>query len=225
MIETMRRDGHTALVHTAAASGLGRMLNRVCLRDGIGLVNVVRRPEQAALLRSEGAEHVCDTSAVDFEDTLARGLEATGATLVFDAIGGGDLVSRILAAMEALAVRKEPAFSPYGSSVLKQAYIYGALDPAPTELRRTFGLSWSVGGWLLTPFLRSLGQDRLLAFRERIAAEIDSTFASEHAGELSLEQAIEPETIRTYARKATGAKYLINPNKGLAGFGELDALA
>jgi NADPH2:quinone reductase len=212
MVETMRLEHHRALVHTAAASNLGQMLNRLCIEEHVPLVNIVRRPEQVELLRSAGASHVCDTSSPTFLDELVSALEATSATLAFDAIGGGTLASRILTCMESAASAAEGGYSRYGSSTPKQVYIYGSLDRGPTELTRNFGMAWGVGGWLLTPFLQRIGRDGTERLRRRVADGITSTFASTYVGETSLAGALEPATIARYGRMATGEKYLINPN-------------
>jgi NADPH:quinone reductase-like Zn-dependent oxidoreductase len=212
MVGTMRREGHTALVHTAAASNLGQMLVKVCLADGIPLVNVVRRSEQADLLRSIGAEYVCDSSSDTFTDDLTEALVATGATIAFDATGGGTLASRILSAMEAAAVATSSGYSRYGSTTHKQVYIYGGLDRSPTVLNRTFGMAWSIGGWLLTPYLGSVGADEAQAMRDRVAAEITTTFASRYDREVSLAGALSLEAVAAYGRQATGQKYLITPH-------------
>jgi NADPH:quinone reductase len=211
MVETMRREGHTSLVHTAAASNLGQMLNRVCLADGIELVNVVRRPEQADQLRDLGARHVVDSSAESFMADLVGAIRATGATLAFDAIGGGRLASDILNAMEVAVTDPAAPYSRYGTDVRKQVYIYGGLDRRPTELRRGFGFAWGIGGWLLMPFLASLAVEDLVRLRSRIAAELTTTFASHFTEEISLEQALDLDVLRRYARTATGEKFLIVP--------------
>lgn len=215
MVETMRLEGHTALVHTAAASNLGQMLNKICLKDGIGLVNIVRSAEQAALLHGIGAVHICDSTSPTFMPDLTELLVATGATLGFDAIGGGPLAGQILSCMEAAANRKATSYSRYGSSVHKQVYIYGSLDRRPTELNRAFGMAWGVGGWLLTPFLQKIGREAAQKLRDRVAAELKTTFASHYTAEISLAEALQLDTIAAYAKRATGEKYLINPNKGL----------
>jgi len=213
MTETMRREGHRALVHTAAASNLGQMLNRICLADGIGLVNIVRKPEQAALLREQGARHVVSTSSPEFVEELTQALVATGATLAFDAIGGGRLAGQILGAMEAAINRTAKEYSRYGSSVHKQVYVYGSLDPSPLEVVRNFGMAWGLGGWLLFPFLQKIGPADAQRLRERVAAELKTTFASRYAREISLVEMLEPETMRAYGRRATGEKFLVNPNR------------
>lgn len=213
MVETMRREGHTALVHTVAASNLGQMLNRICLEDGIPLVNIVRRPEQEALLRGAGAAHVCVSTAPTFMDDLTRSLIATSATLAFDAIGGGRLAGQILTAMEAAATVTATEYSRYGSTVHKQVYIYGGLDRGPTELSRSFGMAWGVGGWLLTPFLQSLGPEAVQALGARVAAGLKTTFASTYAGQVSLTGALRLDVLRRYATQATGGKFLIRPNQ------------
>jgi len=211
MVETMRAEGHTALVHTAAASNLGQMLNRVCLGDGVPLVNIVRRDEQAAILREIGAEHIVDSSSLTFTDDLTEALIATGATLAFDAIGGGALAGQILSAMEAAANAKGGEYSRYGSDVHKQVYIYGGLDRGPTELTRDFGMAWGIGGWLLTPFLGTLGLDGMLRLRQRVVDELETTFASHYTDEVSLAGALDLDAMATYARQATGQKFLIRP--------------
>ena len=211
MVETMRREGHTALVHTAAASNLGQMLNRVCLADGVPLVNVVRRPEQAALLREQGAVHVCDSSEPTFEADLVAAVQQTGATLAFDAVGGGRLAGQLLNAMEAAIVRQGAPYSRYGSDVHKQVYVYGALDPRPIELRRRFGFAWGVGGWLLTPFLARTDREDLVRLRQRVVDELTTTFASRYTDQISLRGALDVETLQRYARQATGEKFLLRP--------------
>ena len=215
MVETMRLEGYTALVHTAAASNLGQMLQRICLAEGIALVNIVRTPEQATLLHSIGARTVCDSSAGSFEDDLTAALTETGATLAFDAVGGGRLAGQILGCMEAAARASNPGFSRYGSSVYKQIYIYGGLDPAPTELRRTYGMAWSVGGWFLTALLDRIGPEAAARLRARVAGEVTTTFASRYAKEISLAEALDLENIAVYSKRATGQKYLINPGKDI----------
>ena len=212
MVETMKREGHTALVHTAAASNLGQMLNRICQKDGIDLVNIVRKPEQAELLRGIGAKYVCDSSAPGFMDELTDALASTGATIAFDATGGGTLAGQILQCMEAAINRNAKEYSRYGSAVHKQVYLYGALDTRPTEIRRTFGMAWSVGGWLLFPFLNKIGPAATQALRERVAAELKTTFASHYARTVSLAGALSADAIAFYGQRNTGAKVLIDPS-------------
>ncbi len=214
MVETMRREGHTALVHTAAASNLGQMLNRICLRDGVKLVNIVRSAAQAKLLHDLGATHVVDSTAPDFTAALTRAVTETGATLAFDAIGGGTIAGQILAAMEAAALARAAAYSRYGTDVHKQVYIYGGLDLRPTEINRTFGMSWGVGGWLLMPFLAKIGAADRQRLRDRVTAELKTTFASHYTQAISLAEALRPEILAAYAQRATGEKYLIDPSKG-----------
>ena len=212
LVGTMRRDGHTALVHTAAASNLGQMLNRLCIADGIGLVNIVRSSEQETLLRSAGAEHVCNSTAPSFTDDLTAALVATGATIAFDAIGGGRLAGQILACMEAALVASATEYSRYGSATHKQVYIYGGLDRGPTELNRNFGMAWGVGGWLLTPYMQHAGAEEVERMRQRVASEITTTFASSYTKHLSLVEALGADAVAGYAKQATGEKYLITPN-------------
>lgn len=213
MVETMRREGHTGLVHTAAASNLGQMLNRICLADDVPLVNVVRRPEQVVLLRDQGARHVCDTSEPTFRADLVVALQETGATLAFDAVGGGTLAGEILNAMERAVVPPGAPYNRYGSDVHKQVYNYGVLDPGPIELHRGFGFAWGVGGWLLTPFLARTSREDLARLRQRVADELTTTFASHYTEEISLREALDPETLRRYARLATGQKFLVRPQR------------
>ncbi len=210
MIETMRLEGFTALVHTAAASNLGQMLCRLCQTEGVGLVNIVRSPQQAALLRGIGAEHVCDSSTPGFMDDLEAALRATGATLAFDAIGGGPLAGQILSAMEKACTSPDAGYSHYGSGVPKKVYIYGGLNTGPTEFRRSFGMAWSMGGWLLFPILQKVGPERAAQLKQRVAAELKTTFASGYGHTISLAQALEPEVLKAYARRETGQKYLID---------------
>jgi NADPH:quinone reductase-like Zn-dependent oxidoreductase len=212
MTETMRREGHKALVHTAAASNLGQMLNKICLKDGIGLVNIVRNKDQADILRKIGAKYIVDSSAPTFMDDLTNALVETGATIAFDAIGGGKLVGQILTGMEIAANKTAKVYSRYGSSVHKQVYIYGGLDTRPTELNRAFGMAWGIGGWLLTSFLQKVGADGM-KLRQRVAAELKTTFASHYTQVVSLHEALEPSNIAVYNKRATGEKFLINPNK------------
>ena len=216
MIETMRRDGHRGLVHTAAASNLGQMLVKLCLEENIPLVNIVRKPEQESLLRSIGAVHVCNSESPSFRSELTEALTVTSATLAFDATGGGKLASQILSAMEAAASATATAaeYSRYGTTVRKQVYIYGGLDPSPTVLTRNFGFAWNVGGWLLTPFLQSIGPDSFGELRSRVAAGLTTTFASVYTSEISLADVLDPGVFSRYRKQATGEKFLVNPQLG-----------
>ena len=213
MVETMKREGHTALVHTAAASNLGQMLNKICQKDGIDLVNIVRKPEQLALLREIGARYVCDSSSPTFMGDLTDALAATGATIAFDATGGGTLAGQILQCMESAINRNAGEYSRYGSAVHKQVYLYGGLDTRTTEIQRTFGMAWSLGGWLLFPFLQKIGSAAAQALRERVAAELKTTFASHYARTVSLAEALSADNIAFYGARNTGAKVLIDPSK------------
>ena len=214
MTETMRREGHKALVHTAAASNLGQMLNKICLKDGIPLVNIVRSREQTDLLRKIGAKHVVDSTSPAFMDDLTNALVETGATIAFDAIGGGKLAGQILTCMETAINKNAKDYSRYGSNVHKQVYIYGSLDPRPVELVRTFGMAWGVGGWLLFPFLMKIGRADSQKLRERVVNELKTTFASHYTRVVSLPEALDLANLAIYAKRATGEKFLINPNKG-----------
>ena len=215
-VETMRLENHSALLNTAAASNLGQMLVKICQDDGIPLINVVRKPEQVETLKKIGAEYICDTSAPDFMDSLVDALVATGATLGFDATGGGNegkLPGQILTAMEIAANKTAAEYSRYGSDTYKQVYIYGGLDMSPTILNRAYGMQWGLGGWLLTPMIGRIGMERFQVMRERVAKEIKTTFASHYTQEISLTEMLQPDIIRGYAKQATGEKYLVNPHK------------
>ncbi|MBR0739599.1 zinc-binding dehydrogenase [Bradyrhizobium liaoningense] len=213
MTETMRREGHKALVHTAAASNLGQMLNKICIKDGIALVNVVRSKEQADILHKIGAKYVVDSTAPTFLSDLTNALVETGATIAFDAIGGGKLAGDILNCMEVAINKTAKEYSRYGSNVHKQVYVYGALDIRPIELPRGFGMAWGVGGWLLFPFLMKIGQADGAKLRQRVVDELKTTFASHYTKVVSLQETLDPANIAVYAKRATGEKFLINPNK------------
>ncbi len=211
MLETMRREGHSALVHTAAASNLGQMLVKLCAADGVQLVNIVRKPDQEELLRSLGAVHVLNSASPTFTADLTEALKATSATLAFDATGGGLLASQILNGMEVAANATAAEYSRYGSAVHKQVYIYGGLDTGPTILNRNFGMAWGIGGWLLTPFLANAGAETIGRLRARVAAELTTTFASTYTREVSLAGMLKPDAFNSYVKRATGEKFLVTP--------------
>ena len=213
MVETMRMENHSALVHTAAASNLGQMLNRLCIEQQVPLVNIVRKPDQEAMLRAAGAVHVCNSTSAGFMAELTGALEATGATLAFDAIGSSRLASQILTGMEAAATAAAGGgYSRYGSAVHKQVYIYGSLDRGPTELIRSYGTAWGIGGWLLTPFLQKAGLARVAQLRDQVAAGLTTTFACSYTAQVSLPGALSLDAIAGYGRQATGSKYVIIPS-------------
>jgi len=211
----MKMEGHTALIHTAAASGLGQMLNKICLADGVPLVNIVRKQEQVDILTAIGAKYICNSSSDTFQQDLLAAIDETGATLAFDAIGGGDLVSDILTAMERVGSKDAVGLNTYGSPAHKQVYIYGGLDFAPTVLNRAYGMSWGVGGYLLMHFLGKITPQRVGELHKRVADEINTTFASNYTSELSFKQAMEPSYVAQYNAKKTGEKFLINPSLGV----------
>ena len=212
MVETMRMEGHSALVHTAAASNLGQMLVRLCIEENVPLVNIVRSSAQVETLRALGAKYILDSTSPMFMKDLVAALTETSATLAFDATGGGKLASQILTAIEAASVANATEYSRYGSTTFKQVYIYGGLDRSETVLTRSFGFSWSIGGWLLTPFLTKIGLEGLIRLRDRVASGLTTTFASHYTKEISLQEALSPAVMAEYARQATGEKYLIVPN-------------
>ena len=211
MVETMRMENHTALVHTAAASNLGQMLNRICMNEDVALVNIVRKVEQEAMLKAMGAKYIINTTSDSYYDDLTDALAETGATLAFDATGGGKLAGQILSCMEAAALRSMTEYNGYGSDVFKQVYIYGGLDRNPTTLTRNFGFSWSLSGFLLSPFLQKVGIEKSIQMRAKVAAEIKTTFASHYTKEVSLAEALSLEAMAVYGKQATGEKYLIKP--------------
>lgn len=211
MVETMRAEGHTALVHTAAASNLGQMLNRICIEDGISLVNIVRKPEQEEILRALGAEYICNSSSDTFFKDLTTALKHTGATLAFDATGGGKLATTILSAMEVVAAQSMAEYNRYGSDTYKQVYVYGFLDRSPTTLSINYGFSWGMGGWLLTHFLQKAGIPKMLEMRARVSSNLKTTFASHYTQEVSLTGALSPQHIAEYSKQATGEKFLLKP--------------
>jgi NADPH:quinone reductase-like Zn-dependent oxidoreductase len=213
MTETMKREGHKALVHTAAASNLGQMLNKICNEDGIGLINIVRSATQAKILKDIGAKHVVDSTAASFQDDLVQGLVETGATIAFDAIGGGKLASQILTAMEIALNKTAKEYSRYGSTTHKQVYIYGSLNTGAVELTRNYGMAWGVGGWLLTPFLQKIGRPEQTRLRERVVNSLKTTFASHYTKTISLPEVLDLKNIAIYNKRATGEKFLINPSK------------
>ena len=213
MVETMRMEGHTALVHTAAASSLGQMLNKICLAQGISLVNIVRSQQQVDILKEIGAQYICNSSSETFKADLYKAIDETGATLAFDAIGGGEIVSDILTAMEQSCSKDAVGFNTYGSESNKQVYIYGGLDFSPSTLNRAYGMTWGIGGWLLMRFLSKLKPEQVGQLQKQVADEIKTTFACAFTEELSFEQAMTPEIVLQYNAKKTGEKYLINPNK------------
>ena len=213
MVETMRMENHTALVHTAAASNLGQMLVKICLADDVQLVNIVRKEEHVALLKALGAVHVCDSSEPTFQEDLVEALVITGATIAFDATGGGKLSSQILTAMEIAANRTADGHSIYGSTTYKQVYIYGGLDRSATILNRAFGMSWGLGGWLLTPFIGKIGMEKFGELRQRVASEIKTTFDSHYTRQISLADVLSADAINAYSKQATGEKFLIKPHQ------------
>jgi NADPH:quinone reductase len=213
MVKTMRREGHSAIVHTAAASNLGQMLNKLCIEEDVPLVNIVRKSEQEDILRAIGAVHVCDSTSPSFMGDLTQALIETSATLAFDATGGGKLAGQILTCMEAALTANSGEYSRYGSTTHKQVYIYGGLDRGPTVFNRNFGMAWGIGGWLLTPFLQSIGTEEFRTLRQRVASGLETTFASTYTKEVSLAEALQPDAFSVYAMQATGEKYLITPQK------------
>ena len=210
-LNTMRAEGHEALVHTAAASNLGQMLAKLCLKEGVPLVAIVRSDAQKKILTDIGLTHVIDSSKDDFMEQLIAALAETGATLGFDAIGGGKMASYILTAMEKAAAVRGAEFSVYGSTVNKQVYIYGRLDTGETILGGGLGLYWGVGGWLLTPHLEKVGGERMMEMRMYTVEERNGIFKSDYSSEISLMDMIDPEIAKGYEKKATGEKVLVNP--------------
>jgi NADPH:quinone reductase len=213
MIDTMRREGHSAIVHTAAASNLGQMLHRLCAEENIKLVNIVRSDDQEMLLRALGASYVCNTRSPQFTEELTDAIASTRATIAFDAIGGGPLAGQILRAMEVAASKTMKTYNRYGSTVHKQVYLYGGLDPQPTELARDYGMAWGIGGWLVMSFMQKVGPAAVAKLKERIGGQLRTTFLSRYSKEISLAEVLRLEVIAAYRKRGTGQKYLVNPNK------------
>ena len=213
MVETMRMENHSALVHTAAGSNLGQMLIKICLSEEVPLVNIIRKEEHVNKLADIGAKYVCNSSKDTFLEDLINAIIETKATIAFDATGGGKLSGQILTAMEVAASKTASEYNRYGSDTFKQVYIYGGLDRSPTTLTRSFGFTWSLGGWLLTPYITKMGPERFNELKQRVVDEIKTTFASHYTKEISLAEVLLPENINVYSKQSTGEKYLINPNK------------
>ncbi|MCA9609656.1 MAG: NADH oxidase [Myxococcales bacterium] len=212
-LETMRAEGHSAIVHTAAASNLGQMLAKLCRKEGVPLVAIVRSDAQRAILAELGVEHIVDSSKEGSMRALVAALAATGATLGFDAIGGGEMADRILIAMEQAQLSRGQAPGAYGTPVHKQVYVYGRLDTGPTTLTPSYGLYWGVGGWLVTPWLQRVGLERMMEMRRFAIEERNGIFASRYTDTIGLDLMIDPEVARAYQRKATGQKYLVDPSR------------
>jgi len=209
-VETAKVEGHTAMVHTAAASNLGQMLNKICQQDGIELVNIVRKQEQADILQGIGAKYIVNSSDPDYMAQLRAAISETGAYFGFDPIGGGNSVDRIFAAMEQVA-SGTTAYSRYGSDQAKKMYIYGRLDVSPTILTPSYGFGFTLSGWLLTPFLAKAGMETIVRMRQRVLAGLTTTFASNYKKKVTLEQMLEKDAATDYNAMHTGEKYLLTP--------------
>lgn len=210
-VETAKMEGHDAIVHLAAASNLGQMLNKICLEDGMKLVNIVRKESQVDLLKGLGAEHVLNSSDDDYMAQLRAAISATGAFLGFDPIGGGQNTDHVLKAMEQVAASQMDEFSRYGSNQDKKMYMYGRLDLGPTILTPSYGLQWCVQGWLLTPFLAKAGMETVIKMRTRVQQNLTTTFASSYKSKVNLEEMLTKDAITDYRQMKTGEKYLVTP--------------
>ena len=210
-VETARMEGHKAIVHSAAASNLGQMLNKICQEDGMDLVNIVRKQEQVDILKDIGATHIVNSSDDDFMKRLRSAIDTTDAYLGFDPIGGGDTVDTIFKAMEQVAVSKMSEFSRYGSDQPKKMYIYGRLDLGPTILTPSYGFGFTLSGWLLTPFLQKAGMETVMRMRKRVLDNLTTTFASSYKSKVTLEQMLEKDAAMDYRLMRTGEKYLVTP--------------
>lgn len=213
-VETMKREGFTGIVHTAAASNLGQMLVKICAADGIPLVNIVRSEQQVALLRDLGAQQVLNAAVPDFASQLADAISETGAMMAFDPIRGGTLANQIIVAMERAAKRAnaDAPFTIYGSNIPKRLYVYGVLDFAPLMLSPGTDFAWQMGGWLLPNFLQSAGTDVMGRMRTRIQAELTTTFSSHYTARIGLAELLKPGVVKDYIAARTGQKYLLRPN-------------
>ena len=213
-LTTMRDEGHEALIHTAAASNLGQMLAKLCGKEGVPLVAIVRREAQRKLLLDLGVPHVVDSSTETFFDDLVAAIAATNATLCFDAVGGGHLANTVLTAMEMAQRARGVRADLYGTPVHKQLYQYGRLDVSATKLTGGYGMYWGVGGWLLTPRLHALGRQRTRAMQQFAIDERNGIFASDYARTVGLLDLLDPDTMRSIDRKGTGGKALVDPSRG-----------
>ena len=211
-VETARMEGQSAIIHTAAASNLGQMLVRICQEDAIPLVNIVRKSEHVDLLAGMGATHIVNSSDDDFMHQLSGAIEATGAFLGFDPIGGGRMADDCFRAMEQVAVGRMTEYSRYGSEQAKKMYIYGRLDLGPTILTPAYGFGWTLSGWLLTPFLQQAGMETLMRMRKRVLDGLTTTFASSYKRQVTLEEMLTKEAVLDYRGMKTGEKYLVTPH-------------
>ncbi|WP_114520401.1 NADH oxidase [Altererythrobacter sp. ZODW24] len=209
-VETARREGQKAIIHSAAASNLGQMLNKICQEDGFDLINIVRKQEQADILKGLGAKYIVNSSDDDFMVQLMAAIEETGAYIGFDPIFGGTMVNTIFTAMEAVAVKTQE-YSRYGSTQQKRMYVYGVLNVAPMSLMPGYGFAWDLSGWLLTPFLASAGQEGVQKMQHRVLSNITTTFASSYVAKIDLDEMLTKEAAMAYDAKATGEKYLVVP--------------
>lgn len=210
-VETAKAEGHDAIIHLAAASNLGQMLNKICLEDGMKLVNIVRKESHVELLKGIGATHIVNSSDDDYMSQLRAAISETGAFLGFDPIGGGQNTDHVLKAMEQVAAGQMDEYSRYGSNQDKKVYMYGRLDLGPTILTPSYGLQWCVSGWLLTPFLAKAGMETVIKMRTRVQQNLTTTFASSYKAKVDLEQMLTKEAILDYRQMKTGEKYLVTP--------------
>ena len=211
-VETARMEGHDAIVHLAAASNLGQMLNKICQEDGMKLVNIVRKQEHVDLLKSQGATYVVNSSDDDYMKQLRAAIAETGAFLGFDPIGGGTSTDGVLKAMEQVAASQMDEYSRYGSNQDKKMYQYGRLNlTEPTILTPSYGLQWCVAGWLLTPFLAKAGMETVVKMRTRVQQNLGTTFASSYKAKVDLEGMLTKDAILDYRQMKTGEKFLFMP--------------
>jgi len=211
-LTTMRDEGHTAIIHTAAASNLGQMLAKLCKKEDVPLVAIVRRDSQRELLAELGVPYIVDSSKETFFNDLVQAIAAAEATLCFDAIGGGKMADTVLKAMEMALRSRGMEGGVYGTPVHKQVYIYGRLDFSPTILTSAYGMYWGVGGWLVTPRLQKQGMKRTIEMRQYAIEERNGIFASDYARTISLEEMLDPDTARSIDKKGTGGKVLVDPS-------------
>ncbi len=212
MLDTARSHGQDALIFTAAASSLGRMMHRLCVQENVEFIGVVRGPEALERVRAQGVRYAFDLTSESFVEQLTEAITGTGATLAFDAIAGGDIVSTLLRCMESASRQSETPSGHYGSARQKRVYIFGNCWVLSTVLKRDFGLSYSVSGWLLYHYLDNVSQSRRLDMQRRVVEGLSGIFSTEYVAEISLLQLLDPDVMRAYAAKETAGKHLLRPH-------------
>jgi NADPH:quinone reductase len=188
------KGGHRAIVQTAAASALGKMVVRLGQKFRLPVVNVVRRPEQVELLRAMGAEHTLNSSDPGFDADLRKLCHDLGATISFEAVAG-ETAGRVLSAQ------------PRGSRML----IYGGLSLKPAEIdpeALIFGEKHVEGFWL-SAWLRRRNLLSQLRVGRQVQAMLSGDLKTEIRARLPLEKAA--EAVKQYSSDMTAGKVLLVP--------------